>query len=104
MLSSFNWVEINGNVTGANPGTYSEASVFGTNLFGNGSLIGIFSSGNISPGAQGAAGRLTIQFMGDATYIADLDGLVGGSGYDQLIVLKPVPAGAADGFNSGAMD
>ena len=88
LLGGFQGVDINGTVSGqAYPNGLHDANVT-CDLFGNGTLRGIYGHGTVSPGPRGGAGRLTIETMTSFTYHCDLDGMTAGEDYDQLVLLN----------------
>ena len=90
MLSALESVEVNGTIAGeAGANGAHDAQMIG-DLFGNGTIIGIYGQGTVSPGPSGSTGRLTIETMTSFTYHSDINGQVAGESYDQLVLLSRV--------------
>lgn len=89
IFSGFQGIEVNGELRGKEiaPG-FHDANIQRTSLTGSGTILGIFSSGAISPGPEGGVGRLVIENLGpEFTYHCDITGLGAGESYDQLMLL-----------------
>jgi hypothetical protein len=87
-------LEINGTIGPRSGGSWKSLHVDGQ-LAGTGTFLGIADAGQVSPGHDGAAGRLTLAALGNATLAIDLDGPTPDEDYDQLVLLQAFSGDAA---------